>query len=64
MTPSERFTAREERQHAMQTRIERANEAYARFHEPTDAEIDAELKTKERGSHEYLLLRDGRRHEP
>lgn len=46
MTPSERFTAREERQHAMQTRIERANEAYARFHEPTDAEIDAELKRR------------------
>ncbi len=42
MTPTERFQEREEAHHEMQTRIDRA----ARFHEPTDAEIDAELKRR------------------
>lgn len=43
MTPTEQFQDREESHHEMQTRIDRA----ARFHEPTNAEIDAELKRRE-----------------
>ena len=46
MTPTDNFRDREERQHAMQTRIDHENEAYARFHEPTDEEIAAELKRR------------------
>jgi len=46
MTPTEQFAAREAHQHAMQSRIDEANEAYYRFHEPTDEEIDRELKRR------------------
>ncbi len=48
MTPTERFQEREESHHEMQTRIEAARDGRHpyRFHEPTDAEIDAELKRR------------------
>jgi len=46
MTPSEQFAAREARQHAIQSRIDAANEAYYRFHEPSDGEVDRVLRRR------------------
>lgn len=43
MTPTENFHEREEREFAMDQRIEREH----RFREPTDDEIRAELKRRE-----------------
>lgn len=43
MTPSERYTAREDIAHLYEQRLARE----ARFREPSDAEIDTELKRRE-----------------
>lgn len=43
VTPSERYTAREDIAHLYEQRLARE----ARFREPSDAEIDTELKRRE-----------------
>jgi len=46
MTPSEQFASREAHQHAMQSRIDAANENHGRFHEPSDGEVDRVLRRR------------------